>query len=257
MKRLEVKRVLWVEADDDTYVIQTKLTSKGQRFRLQRESLGFAPEEPDIQALWENDLLPRDEKTVRGKWVSSLQAAIAALPVSLIKTQPVKVDRTYGAELWRLCIASSKGLQSNELTSSHLSQWKEFLAIDLPVTAPEPDPAPALEVEIILALAGEGGGYDIERIQSPNGYFFRLQSSGMGWDDEADEECWSTHFGAPQQSIDQVFAELNPKWHRLYVGCVHPDFANEIWERYLTACNGDKNYPLNLMQHWSEVVLGK
>lgn len=256
MKRLQISTVIDVEFDDDLFTIVTKRTSRGQCFRLDHTALVDRFNHVDTDALWENDPLPVDQVTIRGKWVKTLQKAAAAAPMRWVASKPIKLDHQYKDALWQLCLTSCEGLHARELSSSHLARWEKMLGAQLPSREEQPAEVPTAEAEVILELGGEGGGYAIERVQSPGGLLFRLKSSGMGWDDDADEECWSTRYGEYHPSLDQVFAELRPKWHRLYLEAVHPDYATSIKARYLSAWSSENHYPPRNLAQWTEVLSG-
>lgn len=114
-----------------------------------------------------------------------------------------------------------------------------------------------LQPQTILNLVGEGGGYAIESMQSPDGCFFRLNSSGMEWDHDTDEECWSTRHGDWHSSIDKVFTELNPSWYLLYPRAVHADFGPTIWQHFISAARKAEDDPPRSVRRWSEVLLAR
>lgn len=114
-----------------------------------------------------------------------------------------------------------------------------------------------LQPKTILDLVGEGGGYAIESMPSPDGHLFRLNSSCMDWDHDTDEECWSTRHGNWHASIDEVFSELNPNWFLLYPCAVDADFVPTIWQHFIAACRRAGDAPPQSLRHWSKNLLGR
>ncbi len=110
--------------------------------------------------------------------------------------------------------------------------------------------------EVVLEIGCEGGGYTILSRVTSDGRVFRLSSDSLDLDSN-DEENWTSHQEAWRSSIDDVFADLNPIWYRLYPIMVHPDFASVIWQRYVTACQEVKEGSPKLIPAWTGLLLGR
>jgi hypothetical protein len=96
--------------------------------------------------------------------------------------------------------------------------------------------------EAILEIGGEGGGYTILSKVTKDGRMFRLSADSLDFDSD-DEENWTSRQETWRFSIDAVFADLNPIWYRLYPLLVHPEFASEIWQKYVSASQEAREGP--------------
>lgn len=111
--------------------------------------------------------------------------------------------------------------------------------------------------EVIINLGGEGGGYTIESINSTEGRLFRIESSGTGWDPDTDEEVSFNRHTAWRTLLDDVFAELNPRWYLLCPIEVHQEFAQVLWMRYIEACRSFNDKKPKALKQWSAALLGR
>lgn len=111
--------------------------------------------------------------------------------------------------------------------------------------------------ESILELGGEGGGYTIQSTTSHAGRLFRIESSGMQWDPDTNEEVGFIRHGAWHPLLEDVIAELNPRWYLLHPIEVHPQFAQGFWTRYIAACRSFNEKKPSALGQWSEMLLGR
>lgn len=110
--------------------------------------------------------------------------------------------------------------------------------------------------EAILEIGGEGGGYTILSKVTKDGRMFRLSADSLDFDSD-DEENWTSRQEAWRFSIDAVFADLNPIWYRLYPLLVHPEFASEIWQKYVSASQEAREGPPRQHSNWTKLLLGR
>jgi len=242
--------------DDDLYRIEAQQIPNGQRFRVVFESFGLDYSDLSPGYLWDPDPIPAKEVVKTGRWVPTLQEAVSRLPENWCEFEPVEVAPEYTSELWQLFPEAWK-TPADAAAHAYLQRWKQLLREDSPQTRQDEALTSIPAPETILNLAGEGGGYVIQSISTPDGQLYCLQSSGMDWDPDTDEEYWSTRQGKWVTSIDEVFAVLNPSWFRLFPTAAHPEHAADLWERYLVAIRNTYETPPRNISIWSEVLLGK
>ena len=257
MKSHHAHNILIAETeDDDLYRIEAQQTPNGQRFRVVFESFGLDYSDLAPGYLWDPDPIPAIEIVKRGKWVSTVLEAVSRLPENWVEFAPVEVAPEYAFELWQLFQKRWKTPSDDAANANH-QRWKQLLKVESPQTTAEAALPNPTELQTILELAGEGGGYVIQAISTPGGPQYRLKSSDMEWDPDSDGESWATQQGKWKSSLDEVFAELNPSWFRLFPTAAHPEHAAALWGRYLGAIRNAKNAPPRNISIWSEVLMGK
>ncbi len=111
-------------------------------------------------------------------------------------------------------------------------------------------------IEVLLEMGSEGGGYTIQTALTPEGRRFRLSTDSLSIDAD-DQESWISSQKGWHKSLEEVFPEVNPNWHRLIPVTVHPDFAAEIWEKYVAACQQSQDPPGRYMGIWTGLLLGR
>lgn len=110
--------------------------------------------------------------------------------------------------------------------------------------------------EVVLEIGADGGGCTILFREAPNGRVFRMCTDSLSLDGD-DEESWESRQEAWRVSLDEVFNDLYPYWYRLFPVHVHPSFAFEIWQKYVSACQEAREGPSRKHSNWTNLLLGR